>query len=259
MPYIVIGSIFFILLLTLMIIFMYLGKHYAQWQRAKYPQQFNKLPQVTEGAVLGLMALLIAFTFSSANTKFDARRQLVIQEANDIGTAYTRLDLLPASAQAYMKKTMKRYLQSRLTIYEKMSDAGAMKVALDNSIRIQADLWENAVKYCSVPQMGISCMLLLPSLNTAFSTANTRMLVMQIHQPYIVLALLVLVALISALLVGYSTNQVRIGSSPHFVSYCLVIALTIYIIIDMEYPRLGFIRVNSIDSALVSTLVNMPD
>src|SRR5262245_47987101 len=52
-----------------------------------------------EGAVFALMGLLIAFTFSGAAARFDSRRQLIVDEANAIGTAWLRLDLLPASAQ----------------------------------------------------------------------------------------------------------------------------------------------------------------
>ena len=66
-----------------------------------------------DGAVFGLMGLLIAFTFSGAATRFDARRQLVGQEANDIGTAYLRIDLLPQAAQPALREDFRNYTEAR--------------------------------------------------------------------------------------------------------------------------------------------------
>ncbi|HEY5866855.1 MAG TPA: DUF4239 domain-containing protein, partial [Candidatus Tectomicrobia bacterium] len=68
-----------------------------------------------EGAVFGLMGLLIAFTFSGATSRFDTRRQLIVEEANAIGTAYLRLDLLPAAAQPALRELFRRYVDARLT------------------------------------------------------------------------------------------------------------------------------------------------
>src|SRR5512135_1014613 len=73
-----------------------------------------------EGAVFGLLGLLIAFTFTGAAARFDARRNLVTEEANDIGTAWLRLDLLPAGEQPALRESFRRYLDTRLEVYEKL-------------------------------------------------------------------------------------------------------------------------------------------
>src|SRR5437879_73732 len=67
-----------------------------------------------EAALFGLLGLLIAFTFSGAATRFDTRRQLIIDEANMIGTAYLRIDLLPADAQPALREKFRQYVDSRL-------------------------------------------------------------------------------------------------------------------------------------------------
>src|SRR5512139_2654095 len=77
------------------------------------------------GAVFALLGLLIAFTFSGAYSRFDARRQLIVQEANAIGTAYLRLDLLPVAAQAPLREKFRAYAASRAVLYEKLTDASA--------------------------------------------------------------------------------------------------------------------------------------
>ena len=78
-----------------------------------------------EGAVYGLLGLLIAFTFSGAATRYDSRRLLIVEEANAIGTAYLRLDLLPAGAQASLKEKFRQYVDSRLEIYKKTPRLGS--------------------------------------------------------------------------------------------------------------------------------------
>src|SRR6202012_1664566 len=70
-----------------------------------------------EAAAFALMGLLIAFTFSSAATRYDARRRLVVEEANAIGTAWLRLDLLPAARQPALRDGFRSYLDSRLAYY----------------------------------------------------------------------------------------------------------------------------------------------
>jgi hypothetical protein len=88
---------------------------------------------VVEGAVFGLMGLLIAFTFSGAASRFDTRRQLVVEEANAIGTAYLRLDLLPPSTQAALRENFRRYVDARLEVYRKLPDMVAAMQELTNA------------------------------------------------------------------------------------------------------------------------------
>ena len=85
---------------------------------------------VVGGAIFALMGLLIAFTFSGAASRFDTRRQLVVEEANAIGTAYLRLDLLPANAQSALRESFRQYVEARLDVYRKLPDIVAAKQAL---------------------------------------------------------------------------------------------------------------------------------
>src|SRR5688572_11955515 len=69
------------------------------------------------GAVFGLLGLLIAFTFSGAAARFEDRRHLVVQEANALGTAYLRLDLVEPEGRAALKEKFRRYVDLRLLAY----------------------------------------------------------------------------------------------------------------------------------------------
>src|SRR5262245_16840999 len=86
-----------------------------------------------EGAVFALMGLLIAFTFSGAATRFDSRRQVIVEEANAIGTAWLRLDLLPSAAQPALRDMFRRYLDARLAVYQKVPNLLAAQTELDKA------------------------------------------------------------------------------------------------------------------------------
>jgi hypothetical protein len=88
-------------------------------QLAEEGESASKGLGAIEGAIFGLLGLILAFSFSGALTRFDARRHLVVEEANDIGTAWLRIALLPADAQSHMRDLFRRYLDSRIEVYRK--------------------------------------------------------------------------------------------------------------------------------------------
>ena len=95
--------------------------------------------------MFALLGLLIAFTFSGAAVRFDQRRSLIVQETNDIGTAYLRLDLLPPSAQPALRDLFRRYLDSRLEVYRRLPDIEAARAELARSNELQGEIWSRAV------------------------------------------------------------------------------------------------------------------
>jgi hypothetical protein len=206
---------------------------------------------VVGGAIFALMGLLIAFTFSGAASRFDTRRQLVVEEANAIGTAYLRLDLLPANAQPAMRESFRQYVEARLDAYRKLPDIVAAKQALARTNQFQGQIWRQALAACQEgPQA--TTMLLLPSLNAMIDITTTRSVATQIHPPLVIFAMLCVLALASSLLAGYSMAGGRLSSCwIHMLAFAVIMAVTVYVILDLEYPRLGLIRVDAVDQVLV--------
>src|SRR5262245_48445229 len=97
-----------------------------------------------EGAIFALMGLLIAFTFSAAQGRFDMRRKLVIDEANAIGTAYLRVDLLPAAAQPELRNDLRAYTDSRLAYYKEFWEAGAADDERARTLALGRQIWRHA-------------------------------------------------------------------------------------------------------------------
>lgn len=209
-----------------------------------------------EGAVFGLMGLLIAFTFSAAASRFDARRHLVTEEANCIGTAWLRLDLLPAGAQPALRDSFRRYLETRLEVYQKLPDLDAATAALARAAALQGEIWAQATTACREGPPAAT-MLLLPALNQMFDITTTRTMATKVHTPSIIFVLLVVLTLISALLAGYGMAAAKTRSWVHMVGFALVTAAAVYIILDLEYPRLGFINVHAADQVLVELRQSM--
>jgi hypothetical protein len=244
------GAVFAAGLFLGMLLLLEAGRRVAVRRVSRDPDSAQKGLGLVEGAIFSLLGLLIAFTFAHAATRFDDRRQLIIEEANDIGTAYLRIDLLPPSAQPAMRQLFRQYLDARLDAYRKLPDLAAEKVALARSADLQGEIWSNAVAACGESGSQPAHMLLLPALNSMFDAAATRMHGMQIHPPPIIFVMIGLLSLAAALLAGYGMASGKSRSWIHVFAFAAVTALTVYVIIEIEYPRFGFVRIDAADRAL---------
>jgi hypothetical protein len=211
-----------------------------------------------EAAVFGLLGLLIAFTFSGAASRFEARRHLITAEANAIGTAYLRVDMLPADAQPEIRELFRRYLDVRSATYLNVGDEAATKAKLAEGTVLQGSIWTKALTACRRPEAPPQAsILLLPALNEMIDITNTRAMATQNHPPLVVFVLLAGLSLVGAVLVGYGTSPNKDLSWFHRVIFAAILSLTIYVIVDLEFPRLGLIRVDAADQAFFNLQKSM--
>ncbi len=211
-----------------------------------------------EGAVFALVGLLIAFTFSGAASRFDVRRDLIVQETNAIGTAWLRLDLLPLSVQPAIRDNFRQYVDARLEVYRKLPDVEASQAELAKATALQGQIWTQAVaagRMDGAPPP--ATMLLLPALNEMIDITTTRTMATQMHPPIVIYGMLVGLALASALMAGYGMAGGQTRNWLHILGFATVIAVAVYVIIDLEFPRLGLIRVDVFDQALVELRASM--
>jgi hypothetical protein len=211
-----------------------------------------------ESAIFGLMGLLIAFTFSGAAGRFDERRHLVTREANAIGTAWLRIDVLPSEVQVKLRELFRRYLDSRLETYRRARQAELVMAELERSVVLQQEIWSAAVAGCKDPGATPSaCMLMLGALNEMIDITTTRLMATRMHPPGVIFAMLVVLTLAAALLAGHAMASHPRWSWTHALALASVMSSTVYIILDLEYPRLGFIRVDAADEVLVDLRKSM--
>ena len=211
-----------------------------------------------EGAVFALLGLLIAFTFSGAAERFDQRRALAVDEANAMGTAWLRLDLAPPAAQPAMRETMRAYVDARIATYRAVPDLRAVQQEAARASALQSRLWGEAVAAVRSPEVkGAAEQLLLPSLNEMFDLASTRLAARMMHPPVVIYAMLIALAIAAALLAGYQSAGEAGYGWLHRSGFALIVALVVYLIVDLEHPRLGFVRVDAIDQLLVDVRASM--
>jgi Na+-driven multidrug efflux pump len=204
-----------------------------------------------EGAIFALLGLVIAFTFSGAASRFDSRRELIAQEANTIGTAWLRIDLLPESAQPRVRDLFRRYLDTRLAGFRMVAAGRSPQAEIAKSEELQREIWKASLAGCRATESTVSCMLLLPALNQMIDITTTRAMAARIHPPLVVFLMLGGLAFASSLLAGYAMGAGKARSRFHRFAFAFVIAATVYVIVDIEYPRVGLIRLDTADSVLV--------
>jgi hypothetical protein len=204
-----------------------------------------------DGAVFAVLGLLIAFTFSGAAARFDSRRQLIVEETNNIGTAYLRVDLLPAGARSALRESFRSYLDARIETYRKLPDIAAARASLARANELQRQIWQQAVEAIRADGSLPAPLLLLPALNAMIDITTTRTMATQLHPPLIVFVMLFVLALAASLMAGYGMTGSKLRSRLHMLGFALVMAVAVFVILDLEYPRLGLVRVDAFDQALV--------
>jgi hypothetical protein len=211
-----------------------------------------------EAAVFALLGLLVAFTFSGALSRFDVRRIQAVDEANAIGTAYLRIDLLPAPVQPLLRATFRKYVDARIETYRALPDLEAARRELARSQDLQREIWAQAVAATRMPESRPDAeLLVVPALNQMFDITTVRVVATQIHPPLIVYVMLIALALASALLAGYQSAGEKDYDWLHKIGFAAIVAFTVYVILDIEYPRLGWVRLDAIDEVLVNVRAGM--
>jgi hypothetical protein len=240
------------------LVFLEIGRWLGRVAIARYGRSNQPSVGSLETAVFALMGLLIAFTFSGALGRFDERRAQVVVEANAIGTAWLRVDLLPASAQPKMRQSFRDYLDSRIATYRKLPDVAAARQELARSQKLQSEIWSQAISALRLPDRSPGAeLLVVPALNEMFDITTTRVVATQIHPPNVIYAMLIFLALAAAMLAGYQSAGEKVHDWIHQIGFAAIVAFTIYVILDLEYPRLGWIRIDAIDDLLVQVRAGM--
>ena len=251
------GAIFALALAVGIVVLLEIGRRIGGRRIAEEGEAATKGFGAIEGALFGLLGLILAFSFSGALTRFDARRHLIIEEANDIGTAWLRIDLLSTDAQPAMRDLFRRYLDSRIETDRKVPDMDAVKAELEKSAALQGEIWKLAVSASQNALIPQAPVILMPALNAMFDIATTRTEVTKHHPPPIIFVMLGVLTLACSLFAGYDMAIRRRLNLLHSIAFAIVLSVTVYVIIDLEYPRIGLIQVTDSDQALLDLRTSM--
>lgn len=203
-----------------------------------------------EAAIFALLGLLLGFAFAGAMSRLDARRALIVQEANAIGTAFLRLDLMPAADQPELRRLFRDYLATRLRAYDNTGDRAATERLLSQATDLQQQIWKRVVTASQVAPTTVIAVSVVPAINEMIDVTTSRRVALRTRLPTLILVLLLVVAALSAFMAGYAQAKRRRRSLLHMVVYSAVVATTIYTVLDLDNPRVGLIRLDSSEQIL---------
>jgi hypothetical protein len=210
-----------------------------------------------DGAVFGLMGLMIAFTFSGAAARFDARRALIVEETNDIGTAYLRIDLLPKEAQPALRESFRNYVDARLEFYKKIAaDPAAARGASARATELQGEIWKQAVAVTPQTSTAVTS-LVISSLNDMIDITTKRAMALETHPPMAIYIALAVLVMASAVLAGYGMGKSGRRDWTHMLIYSATLAFAVYLILDIEYPRFGVVKIERADHIMLELRESM--
>jgi hypothetical protein len=250
--------LFSVLLFLGMLILLEVGRQLGIRGRARESEKDRGSLGTIESAVFALFGLLMAFTFSGAASRFNEKRMLIVEEANAIETAYLRLQLLSPESRGDIQELFRRYVDSRIETYRKLPDMSAAAVVMADSKKLREQIWVQALAAARQPGSDpAATWLVTPSLNNMIDIAATRTMALQIHPPRIIYLLLFGLGLLCSLLAGYRLANTQQRNWLHILGFSLITVIVAYVVLDIEYPRVGLIRLETADRLLLDVREGM--
>jgi hypothetical protein len=200
-------------------------------------------------AVLGLLALLLGFTFALAVDRFETRRGLVLEEANAIGTAYLQTQILPDPHRARLSALLTHYTDNRIALAEGPSPEQQQRQLGEND-QIINDIWSATLAgFDSIKQYDVSSTF-VSSINAVIDLDTSRKTGRMAHVPEEVFWMLIIYVLIAAFIIGYI-----IRTQASFYLSCvmnLLVVMSLMLIMDIDRPASGGIRESQLPMKLLS-------
>ena len=196
-----------------------------------------------QGAVLGLLGLLLGFTFAMAVGRYETRRDLVVKEANAVGTTWLRAGLLPEAHRATVKELLRGYIEVRLK-YEALSrDRAMLAEGLRLSAELQNEIWRHAEAVATESPSPVT-VAFITSLNEVIDTDAERVAAGRNQIPTGVWVLVVLVAAFGCFTGSYGSGAHGVRSVFTNLFLPVLIAVVIVLIFDLTHSRQGVIRIS---------------
>lgn len=216
------------------------GYRLGWWRHAKTPDERDQPVGAMVASILGLLALVLGFTFGLAGSRFDDRRQAVLEEANAIGTAYLRARLLPPPQQTESKKLLREYVDVRIAGVKQ----GHPREAIVRSEELHELLWKQAVAASDSTPGSITTGLYIQSLNNVIDVHAKRVLVgLRSRIPLVIWLGLYGLAMLGMLAVGYQSGLSTTRRSPAMLGLVLSFTMVLFLIADLDRGQEGLLRV----------------
>ncbi|PWT94831.1 MAG: hypothetical protein C5B52_19100 [Bacteroidetes bacterium] len=243
-PVWIIGFVFFILIYA----FNWLGYLFKKKISSLYPDKDFSLG-AAEGSLMGLMALLLAFSFGVAFTKFDARRQSIVEEANLLNTYYLRCTLYPDSVKKSVVHDFKNYVQSRMEYYAAKDYPFKIKEAQDKTNKYFDIMWNKNSVMIKDQNNGMRSEQLMPILISLKTITISREASRVAKVPTLIILVLLLLVFIVSFITGFGLKP---GQRNLFtaIAFAAMTSIVLYLIMELGRPSQGFINVDNVEKEI---------
>lgn len=238
-----------LLIFALILIFCYLGFN-RRLVRLKSTTE-DKLDMGTFSAsVLGLLALLLSFTFNMAYSRYDSRREVIVQEANEIGTAILRTELYPDSITRLMKAEFEKYIDARIVYFDAGTNMARVKETINEATKHSDSIWKIIKQQAQDPANLVRSNQMIPAMNGVIDIVTTREKLTRAYIPDPILIVLVLLIVICSFMIGFSVKNKK---SLLIVAalFAFVICITMFLIVDLVQSSKGFITQDAAQQSIV--------
>jgi len=193
-------------------------------------------------ALFALFGFILAFTFGMSGNRYENVRNVIVEEANDIGTAVLRADLYSDSIRNEFRADFKKYLEARIAYYDNVTDTALFYKAKDDAAKAGEALWRRAMTQSKQPNMLIPSNNMIPALNAMFDIATTREVILMARVPDVIVYMLFILALASSFIAGFTSLSIRYKDWIVVTGFALLSSMIIFITLDLGRPMRGIIK-----------------
>jgi hypothetical protein len=215
-------------------------------------EPFDRQVALVRTSTAALVAFLIAFAFSGAASRFIDRVDLIVKEANALGTAYLRADSIAEPQRGELRAALKEYTTDRVTLLSR-EGRDQIEPLLAKVSGLHQRIWRSAIKATqdNAPLMAV----VLPPINEVIDLHSTHLAIARRHLPIPIMLVLLGTAAIGVGIIGFGNGRVGRRFLVLDSVYGAVLAVALWMTIDLDYPGIGFIRVSNLP--VVETLAAM--
>ena len=214
------------------------------WWRGQVSQigKSEAAPSKFNDAVLALLGLLLAFTFSMSLSRHEQRRQMVVTDSNAIGDFYTTASFLKEPVRTRLQAVLRKYVEHRLLLAQTVRDEESLQQLLGEIQVMHGDM--ESLANDAVDDGTPVVVPLVNTLNELTSAHASRLSAMRDRVPPSVVLLLVLAAVISMVLMGWQQGILREWHPVAAVGFTTLVCLVLWVTLDLNQPQRGLITVS---------------
>jgi hypothetical protein len=216
-------------------------------------EPFDRQVALVRTSTAALVAFLIGFAFSGAASRFIDRLDIIVKEANALSTAYLRADTIAEPQRGELKAALKEYTTDRVTLLSR-EGRNQIEPLLAKVSGLHERMWKSAIEGTrdKAPLMA----MVLPPINQIIDLHSTHLAMARRHLPIPIMTALLGTAAIGIGMLGFGNGRVGRRFSVLDSVYGAVLAVALWMTIDLDYPGIGIIRVSNLPVAEALAAMN---